>query len=419
MTVPPHLILSLENVWILAKSDRDLKSVLDAVGEYSQTARGAILIFLLLQITHGAVSKPDKVGVSSPLTEYVKFLPDAPLPTFWSDKEKALLTGTSLKAAIDSKLRSLDREFTHLRDCTSSIGWCQKHWWNVNSGALTFEHWKQVDAMYRSRALDLPGTGHAMVPCIDMANHASGDDTVALYDTDADGNATLVLREGKTLQVDDEITITYGDEKGACEMLFSYGFLEDTVTSARELFLDLDIPTDDPLRSAKEAVSKAPPGFKIFEKERSIDWEGDFIWLICVNEEDGLGFRLLQPVAGENELEMSWKEQNLIDVSRLRELLEKDPHWEIFRLRAIVILQERAEKQLLALERSENDDSIMRRDSNLNNSSFQSILRLRKLEKQLMLQAYQAFEDTVSYPSDVYKDSCFLRCERLTFREEK
>ncbi|KAL8688660.1 MAG: hypothetical protein Q9224_004825, partial [Gallowayella concinna] len=162
-----------------------------------------------------------------------------------------MAAGTSLEAALEAKLRSLDREFAHLRASTVSIGWCKEYWWHAGTNGLSFDDWKQVDAIYRSRALDLPGTGHAMVPYIDMANHASGDETIALYDTDSDGNAVLVLRGGKTLKPNDEVTITYGDEKGACEMLFSYGFIEDTMTSARELFLDLDIPDDDPLKVAK------------------------------------------------------------------------------------------------------------------------------------------------------------------------
>ena len=36
MTVPKELILSLDNVWIYAKSDRHLREVLEAVGEYAR-----------------------------------------------------------------------------------------------------------------------------------------------------------------------------------------------------------------------------------------------------------------------------------------------------------------------------------------------------------------------------------------------
>lgn len=36
MTVPRDLILSLENVWIFAKSDHHLREVLESAGEYSR-----------------------------------------------------------------------------------------------------------------------------------------------------------------------------------------------------------------------------------------------------------------------------------------------------------------------------------------------------------------------------------------------
>jgi hypothetical protein len=47
-----------------------------------------------------------------------------------------------------------------------------------------------------------------MVPCVDMANHSSGEAIAALYETDEDGNGILLLRAGKTVKRKDEITIT-------------------------------------------------------------------------------------------------------------------------------------------------------------------------------------------------------------------
>ena len=175
---------------------------------------------MLLQLTHNTTG----VGVANPYSEYVKFLPlRVPLPTLWNERERAMITGTSLEAALSAKLNGLDREFSFLKEKTMSIDWCQKYWWDADNGTLTFNDWKTIDAIYRSRALDLPGTGHSMVPCIDMANHASGDSTSALYETDSDGNAILVLRENNVLAPNDEVTITYGDEKGACEVGTSLG----------------------------------------------------------------------------------------------------------------------------------------------------------------------------------------------------
>lgn len=133
-----------------------------------------------------------------------------PLPTFWSDEERETLRGTSLAPAAEQKLRSLNNEFDFLREKTRDISWCNNVWWDEDSGHLTIDDWKQVDAMYRSRALELPSTGHAMVPCVDMANHASGNETVALYETDEDGNVILQMCTGKTLEKDKEVTITFG-----------------------------------------------------------------------------------------------------------------------------------------------------------------------------------------------------------------
>ncbi|KAI4209915.1 MAG: hypothetical protein LQ351_007200 [Letrouitia transgressa] len=382
----------MESVWIYAKADRHLLQVLEATGDYSKTARGAILIFLLMQITHSASPLSDKVGVFNPLTQYVQSLPPRiPLPTFWNDVERACIAGTSLDGALQSKLRSLDKEFTQLREATLLIDWCHHHWW---SGKLTFKDWKHIDAMYRSRALDLPGVGHAMVPCIDMANHASGDDTVALYDTLPNGTAVLALREGKQLTLGDEVTITYGDEKGACEMLFSYGFLEDMMSSARELFLELDIPDDDPLKLAKKAVSQSAPGFRLFQNGDSVDWESDFIWLLCINEEDGLRFRLLQTLDGVKELSVSWKEKEITDAAAIKDILQQEPRWDVFRLRANTILQQRVGEQLLSLD---NSSEYIRKASDLRIDSpiFENIMRLRDLESSLMVRAYEMFEERV------------------------
>lgn len=73
---------------------------------------------------------------------------------------------------------------------------------------ITFDDWMRIDAMYRSRALEFPGAGDCMMPCVDMANHASGDATAALYETDEDGNGLLLLRDGKNIAKGGEVSIT-------------------------------------------------------------------------------------------------------------------------------------------------------------------------------------------------------------------
>ena len=376
------------------------------------------MTFLFLQLTNNATK--GKIGVSSPFSEYVKFLPTRiPIPTFWNDQERLLLTGTSLEAALESKLKSLDREFTLIREKTISIDWCRQHWWDVETAVLMFADWRRVDALFRSRAVDLPGTGHAMVPCIDMANHASGNDTTSLYDTDSNGDAILTLRDGQSLTADSEVTITYGDEKGACEVLFSYGFIECSMTSARELFLDLEIPDDDPLKLAKKKIANSAPGFRLYESGDSIGWEGPFIWLIIVNEEDGLGFKVLQKETGERELQASWKDTAVSNLPELKELMEAEEGlWDIFNLRAVVTLQSRIEQQLLRLEGSKQlIDKVLQNElvePGIRNYAW----RLRELEETLMLHAYENFESKVISINMITDISLLIRprAENTTIR---
>jgi hypothetical protein len=64
----------------------------------SQSTRGDILLFLLMQITIGSSNGTLNVGVSNPWSEYVKMLPSkVPVPTTWTEEERALLAGTSLE----------------------------------------------------------------------------------------------------------------------------------------------------------------------------------------------------------------------------------------------------------------------------------------------------------------------------------
>lgn len=152
---------------------------------------------------------PKHIGLSCPWTEYIKFMPPCfPLPTFYSAEEQELLRGTSLGDAVAAKESSLEREFEHLRHSTEHIDWCQLCWWDEGTGKMTLDDLKYADAAYRSRMVDLPGSGHAMVPCVDMANHTSGEEVNALYEADSDGNAVLQLRWGKSLQPGDEVTIS-------------------------------------------------------------------------------------------------------------------------------------------------------------------------------------------------------------------
>jgi len=185
-------------------------------------------------------------------------------------------------------------------------------------------------------------------------------------------------------------------------MIFSYGFVEEAMTSAQHLFLGIDIPDDDPLKRAKLHISTAAPGVTIYEKDGQIQWQSDFVWLVCVNEEDGLDFRVLQTTDGNRELKVFWKEHELHDILKLRELLEASDSWELFSLRAVAIVQDRVEQQLRALENSVHlEHASASTNSSVRTHPYQLAMKLRKCEQNLLGRAYDELESRVRGPCHI------------------
>ena len=243
-----------------------------------------------------------------------------------------------------------------------------------------------------------------MVPCVDMANHASGDQTTALYEADGSGNGLLLLREGKNVDKGEEVTITYGDEKGACEMLFSYGFLEDGLDSARDIFLDLEPQEDDPLGRAKRAVSSSAPGVRLFESSEGLRWESDYLWLICVNEEDGLHIRVAQTVDDGQELSLSWRDQQLESETHLKSMLQGEKLWDLYQVRAVALLQDRIGSQLSTMYSNKLANNEAEMSEDVREQPRLLATKLLRLESSLLDRFYEYFEGEVRHdmnPSDL------------------
>ncbi|WPH02550.1 SET domain-containing protein [Acrodontium crateriforme] len=399
MTVPKDIILSMERVHEHAKVDQDFREVLESLGDFGRnnllghrTPRGAILTFILMQASMSCPHLPERVGVHSPFSDYVKSLHLEMLPTFWTPSELQLLVGTTLAPAISSKLKSLHREYELLCELAADT-----RWFRLVQDHLDFDDWLQVDAMYRSRALDFPEIGHCVVPCIDLANHSAGERSTALYEKDQNDDAVLLFCPGKNVKAGDEVTITYGDEKGACEMLFSYGFLEDYRESAEMIFLSLTIPDTDSMRQAKLNFADCAPGFKLIDTgDGEIDWKGEYIWLLCVNEEDGLEFKVARTVDGSGEeIHVFFKDQEIRGgAAELYSLLGKSELWDVYRLRAIAILQSRVFDQLQVLFSSQEatEATLHGQGTDVRGQPFEQAMKLRQLEFELLERAYEDFE---------------------------
>lgn len=73
---------------------------------------------------------------------------------------------------------------------------------------------------------------------------------------------------------------SYGQEKSAAEMVFSYGFLDATRDMALWLVLGLQGLPDDPLGFAKQAVFKSAPTLRIYDLGDTVEWTSHFIWFV-------------------------------------------------------------------------------------------------------------------------------------------
>ena len=205
-------------------------------------------------------------------------------------------------------------------------------------------------------------------------------------------------------------------------MLFTYGFIDGAASSAKALYLDLEMADDDPLKGPKLAIARSTLGFHVVDEEEEeeeeedgkeekerISWKSDLIWLMCINEEDGLSFRVQERAPGERELLAFWKEVELTDASKLRTMLEHDGQWHLYLLRAVCTMQDRVRQQLgclaageeglaavLARPTSTPDEGGTRTSpSTLRVQPLKTSKRLRELEGKLLEKADGFFENEV------------------------
>ncbi|KAI9786696.1 MAG: hypothetical protein M1816_007837 [Peltula sp. TS41687] len=382
MTVPRNLVLSAEGVHDEAKYDTGLREVLEAAPELAMTTRSVVLLYLIVHLTG--------LGVSGPWTQYLRSLSSPRLPTTWTEEQQEWLMGTSLEAALKAKNARLAREYDYLRTATESIPWCRTHWWTEtdSSSQLTYDDWVLVDSLYRSRALSFSVAGEAMVPGVDMINHSMGEDQNAYFERDTDGNAVLLMPPNKSYLAGEEITISYGDSKSASEMLFSYGFIDADMKHSTGVTLDLTVPDDDPLGKAKEAAcvsNNTATAVRIWFDGRSTTWQSQFLWLMCVNEEDGLQFQLAHRNDGGQELKMSFQGQDLSeDTARLEDMLRADPLWPVFHLRGLAVLQERLQAQIHRLDGAADLLPVDQANDLGVNGILGMVKRLRSMEMDLL-----------------------------------
>ncbi|EEU45437.1 uncharacterized protein NECHADRAFT_106131 [Fusarium vanettenii 77-13-4] len=389
LRIPHDLVLSAAAIEEYTKVDQNFRQLLDVAGH--QSTRKDILLYLLTHLILSAKGPSGSRGpASTPWTEYLKFLPrHVPVPTMWSEVERALLQGTSLEAALEAKLAALNNEFDELREKSSGLAFWNSLFWEKETA--TIQDWILIDALYRSRCLELPRAGDAMVPGLDMANHSH--DPTAYYEEDDKDDVVLLLRLGVEVTGGEEVSISYGD-KSPAEMLFSYGFI-DRDSAAHDLTLPLEALPDDPLGKAKLHIFKAPPTLKLSRSDGKLSWRSPFAYLMCLNEEDGLEFRVLQGKDGGRELKLFWQDQDVTArADDFEVLIEQHPLCQVFRLRVVTVLHEVVSTQLTHLPSEISHDQLdpLRRAGLVREECIRAAETLWEVEASVLESATEALE---------------------------
>lgn len=192
-------------------------------------------------------------------------------------------------------------------------------------------------------------------------------------------------------------------------MIFSYGFLESDRIEAGQVLLNLVMPDDDPLGVAKNMICRDVPGIRVStlhhtsQTSQQTFWDSPLVWWASVNEEDGLEIGLTQTTDGTRELESIWKGQRIESPCQLRDLLAAEPSWDIYQLRAVVLVLEQLETQLSLLEETDQALSNIHENEAFFNTLFRPEIfdlasRLRKMEAELL---QKAVEDLMKQVSDL------------------
>jgi hypothetical protein len=298
----------------------------------------------------------------------------------------------------------LTKEFNGIRDATADLPY-----WNKLldiDEAITLRDWILLDALYRSRLLALPKSGESMVPCLDLVNHSSP--ATAYFEENSKDEVVLLLGEGAQVTNQDEITIDYGRDKPAAEMLFSYGFI-DSNSTAKSIILPVASMEDDPLAKAKLFTFGSPPTLKITDCDTGVArWDAPFVHLMCLNSEDGLGFKVLQETDGSHHLRMFWQETDVTDqASNMENLVKGHELCQIFRLRVVTVVLEMIQQRLEVLEAYDEQ-------STLTGGERPDIIRaasqLRAVEKDLFERTLKVLEHEVRR-----QNFLFSFCRRIAF----
>jgi hypothetical protein len=123
-----------------------------------------------------------------------------------------------------------------------------------------------------------------------------------------------------------------------------------------------------------------------------VKWFSEYVYLMILNQEDGLDFAITQTTEGERGLQMLWHGIPVASEALgafVEKTLREDEFWEVWLLRATVTVLQKVKEQVdilasVDVEKGEGTDVRER--------CYDLAVRLRELEGGLMMEAIEELE---------------------------
>jgi hypothetical protein len=128
-------------------------------------------------------------------------------------------------------------------------------------------------------------------------------------------------------------------------------------------------------------------------EDGQIHWKSPYLFLLGLNQEDGLDFKILQETDGTtSSLRVFWKDCDVTEATgNIDELIKKDNEHlqEVFELRAVALLEQRLHGQLLRMDEADDVLSILADSVELAVSRQEVAIQLRERERRLLVAALE------------------------------
>lgn len=140
-------------------------------------------------------------------------------------------------------------------------------------------------------------------------------------------------------------------------------------------------------------------------------WDGPFVHLMCLNDEDGLHFKVLRETDGSQHLRMFWQGDDVTgEAANMESIVKGHELCQVFRLRAVAVVLGMIQQQLEALAAYDEESAS---SENERTHISNAISQLRAVEKDLFERIFQVLEYEVRSEEVLFRRLVYINLPSL------